>query len=383
MSICDPIRSLFSPYIDEEVTLEEKACVEVHVQECALCRKEFEIYRQQDRLVGDLIREKGNLRQFVKSEVERVKMTVCDESKKPYFPVKATEVGRILVVEDNKRYREKIVSVLTREGYDVQSAPNGKDALDILAEQKAFDMAIVDKIMPQMNGLSFLQKAFRTRSYRIAFVIWLTAYGAWEDVFELNKLGIPYLAMDKREFPENFLCRVKEIIDIQIPAPTWEPVNKLQIQVQAKADVLRTSRDKLRTLLDRRVEKKVFLRSQNKSIRFDIPATESEDAYVDQCILFVLAWYYDIKVGRTEIVSARALADEINSHRDLCSMPNLDAKEIEDRMVSIKKRLAEQIRWRFSGSQIVPEIVSRREGTSYCFTPSLEIESSYSAMDLN
>lgn len=372
MKICDAIQNLFSPYIDEEATPEEKACVDAHVEECDLCRKELAICKKQDRLIREMIGEEGCLRQFVKGEVERLK-EMTSEVTGGRFSFRSVGRSRILVVEDDKQERQEIVSLLKEEEYDVRSASNGEAALDIVLKEQRFDIAIVDNIMPLMNGMEFLQ-ALRRSVKAIPYVIWLTGFDKWSDISELNRLGVPYTAMDKAKDSKNLLGKIKEILEIHMPVPTPAPVNKLQIWIQAETNALQADRSTLRALLNRDVKKQITLRSVSHSTRFDIPAMEDDDAYIDQCILFTLAWYCNVKMKMREFrpVSAKDLACELSSHKDISPLLDLTGERVREHVSDVRRRLAKQVNWRYCGSQVIPGWGD----ASYCFAPLLEIKSS-------
>lgn len=62
---------------------------------------------------------------------------------------------KVLVAEDEESIREFIVINLTRSGYDVMQAENGAVALDIFQKEGGdFDVAILDIMMPEMDGLT-------------------------------------------------------------------------------------------------------------------------------------------------------------------------------------------------------------------------------------
>jgi DNA-binding NtrC family response regulator len=65
--------------------------------------------------------------------------------------------GTILVVDDEEIMREILENLLTREGYDVRLAVGGEEALEI-ARSVPVDAAIVDVMMPGMDGLSVLDE---------------------------------------------------------------------------------------------------------------------------------------------------------------------------------------------------------------------------------
>ncbi len=65
--------------------------------------------------------------------------------------------GTILVVDDEEIMREILENLLTREGYEVRLASSGAEALDI-ARSMPVDAAIVDVMMPGMDGLATLDE---------------------------------------------------------------------------------------------------------------------------------------------------------------------------------------------------------------------------------
>jgi DNA-binding response OmpR family regulator len=68
--------------------------------------------------------------------------------------------GRILVVDDEPMVRDTLAQVLTDEGYMVDIAVDGEDALDCVHAARP-DAILLDLMMPGMNGRQFLQ-ALRT-----------------------------------------------------------------------------------------------------------------------------------------------------------------------------------------------------------------------------
>jgi putative nucleotidyltransferase with HDIG domain len=62
---------------------------------------------------------------------------------------------RILVVDDENHVRSMIGSTLERQGYDVQLAASGHEALEIL-ERNAFDLVLTDIVMQDGNGITLL-----------------------------------------------------------------------------------------------------------------------------------------------------------------------------------------------------------------------------------
>jgi putative nucleotidyltransferase with HDIG domain len=71
--------------------------------------------------------------------------------------VKTHEAARVLVVDDETHVRAMIGSTLERQGYEVQLASNGREALEILAHQ-SFDLVLTDIVMQDVNGIALLER---------------------------------------------------------------------------------------------------------------------------------------------------------------------------------------------------------------------------------
>ncbi len=68
---------------------------------------------------------------------------------------------RVLVVEDDADVRTMISIMLTIEGYDVSTAENGREALDLLRRGDHPDLILLDLMMPVMNGWQFRAEQVR------------------------------------------------------------------------------------------------------------------------------------------------------------------------------------------------------------------------------
>jgi DNA-binding NtrC family response regulator len=95
-------------------------------------------------------------------------------------------IKRILVVDDEENTRIGLSKLLSQEGFEVESAANGNDALDLLAQHK-INLVISDINMPDMNGLAFLREL--SRKFPSTSVIMITAYGGVESYLEAMNLG--------------------------------------------------------------------------------------------------------------------------------------------------------------------------------------------------
>jgi two-component system response regulator MprA len=65
----------------------------------------------------------------------------------------------ILVVDDDQAVRDALRRALTVQGYTVQTAADGREALDLLTGNgKSIDLAIVDVLMPRVDGLELTRQ---------------------------------------------------------------------------------------------------------------------------------------------------------------------------------------------------------------------------------
>ncbi len=65
------------------------------------------------------------------------------------------EARSILIVEDDSDLREALSEVLRDEGYTVEMAADGREALDLLRRQSRPSLILLDLTMPVMNGWQF------------------------------------------------------------------------------------------------------------------------------------------------------------------------------------------------------------------------------------
>ena len=95
-------------------------------------------------------------------------------------------VIRLLLVDDEVQFLNAIARRLRKRGFDVTTASNGHEAIEIAREEK-FDIAILDLKMPKMDGGEVL-KALK-KEHRFLEAIILTGHGSLESAVELTKVG--------------------------------------------------------------------------------------------------------------------------------------------------------------------------------------------------
>lgn len=115
---------------------------------------------------------------------------------------------RILIADDDPSILELIYMYLSREGYSVHTARDGKEAFDTLGNGK-WDLIILDVMMPHMDGWQLTQDI--RRYYGDVPILLVTAKGESEDKIKGFRLGTDdYLA--KPFVAEEMVMRVKALL---------------------------------------------------------------------------------------------------------------------------------------------------------------------------
>ncbi len=125
----------------------------------------------------------------------------------PGLPAETEEMEgkyRILVVEDDKEIREGIEIYLKNQGYEVFQAANGREGLEIAGSQE-LHLAIVDIMMPVMDGVTMLMK-LRERKYEFPVIMLSAKSEEVDKIMGLNMGADDYVT--KPFTPLELLARV-------------------------------------------------------------------------------------------------------------------------------------------------------------------------------
>lgn len=150
--------------------------------------------------------------------------------------------GPLLVVEDIPNVLELLEVTLRFQGYEVISAHNGEEALEILESEKPA-LIITDILMPKLDGFSFVQKLRSNPKTLNIPVIFLSAtYVTPEDRTFAMSLGASRF-IEKPIDTEDFLLTIAELLSqeqITIPRALPQPQfysgyrARLEIKLQHK-----------------------------------------------------------------------------------------------------------------------------------------------------
>jgi two-component system response regulator (stage 0 sporulation protein F) len=95
--------------------------------------------------------------------------------------------GKILIVDDQKGVRRLLEELFKKEGWDVNVASDGQEAINKV-EEGLPDIILMDVKMPNMNGLEASQIILQAHS-RVP-IIMMTAYGEIEVVKKALEAGV-------------------------------------------------------------------------------------------------------------------------------------------------------------------------------------------------
>ena len=126
----------------------------------------------------------------------------------------------ILMVDDEAACRHPMSRLLQIEGYEVTQAADGFEALQRLGEQK-HDLVLLDLLMPQMDGVTFLERIRADARYADLPVFLVTANHDPRLIDRAKALGIQNYLF-KGDIP---FSRLIELIKTQLGQP-FTPVRR-------------------------------------------------------------------------------------------------------------------------------------------------------------
>lgn len=131
----------------------------------------------------------------------------------PLKNVLPTDKTTILAVDDNPTALDLIRLMLQNQEYEVLTAVNGRDALEVLrANGEAVDIILLDRLMPEMDGIEFCKRIKADEKFRALPVIMQTAAGRPQEIKEGIEAGVFYYLV-KPLVPDTLLSIVASAKD--------------------------------------------------------------------------------------------------------------------------------------------------------------------------
>ena len=149
------------------------------------------------------------------------------------------ETGSILVVDDDPVNRALLARTLEAMGHRVDTAANGREALNLLDELEP-DVVLLDIVMPELDGVTVLERIKEDADLRAMPVIMVSALEDFDSVIRCIELGAedylqkpfdPVLlrariraGLDKRRLQQLERARVRDVFGRFLPEPIVDQV---------------------------------------------------------------------------------------------------------------------------------------------------------------
>ena len=121
---------------------------------------------------------------------------------------------KILIIDDSSVARRTIGLTVEALGYDVLEAPNGKDGLDLLANNvDQISLVLLDWNMPGMTGLEVLQEIRKNTKYEAIPVMMVTTEMERANMIAAVKAGAKHY-VTKPFTPESLSIRIMQCLGV-------------------------------------------------------------------------------------------------------------------------------------------------------------------------
>ena len=130
----------------------------------------------------------------------------------------------ILLVEDEQSQRTILRRILEREGHEIETADNGKSALELL-KNKQFNLVISDMRMPQMTGRDLLK--IIKKQWADLPVLIVTAFAELDDAIDLVAREGAFYYLEKPINLDSLKNEVERALNTQKPAINNDTVQKV------------------------------------------------------------------------------------------------------------------------------------------------------------
>ena len=137
----------------------------------------------------------------------------------------------ILVVDDEPNVREYLQTVLEDAGFNVVTAGDGAEALEII-KQQAPDFISLDLIMPRKSGHKLLYELRKHKQWSRIPVLIVTAHAQddlgkkdLEDLLENRVMSGPGTYLEKPVNPANYVRSIQRALGIEESADATEKIN--------------------------------------------------------------------------------------------------------------------------------------------------------------
>ncbi len=147
-----------------------------------------------------------------------------------------SEIGRILVVDDDEAQRKLLTAVLVADGWEALDAASAEQAIELMEKGGDADVILSDLMMPGMDGREFLGVVVE-RWPEVPFIV-MTAYASVDSAVELMQAGAYTYIAKPTKLPELRITVRRALESTQ----TKRELTRLRRKVGLPADVVGVSR---------------------------------------------------------------------------------------------------------------------------------------------
>jgi sigma-B regulation protein RsbU (phosphoserine phosphatase) len=144
---------------------------------------------------------------------------------------------RILIAEDDAVSRRVLEATLVKWGYEVVVTTDGQQALDALKQPDAPSLAILDWMMPGLDGSEVCRRAREAVGNRLLYIFLLTAKGSKEDIVEGLTAGA-----------DDYVVKPFDRAELQARLNVGERILRLQAELAKRVQELELALSKVNLL---------------------------------------------------------------------------------------------------------------------------------------
>ena len=144
---------------------------------------------------------------------------------------------KLLIAEDELTVRTVLHKTLTKWGYEVIAVENGQEALHILRGADSPQLALLDWMMPEMDGIEVIRQVRAEESETHKYILLLTAKGETEDIVK----GLDAGAND-------YITKPFNLAELQARVKVGERVTNLQSELSKRVVELQNALNHVETL---------------------------------------------------------------------------------------------------------------------------------------
>lgn len=144
---------------------------------------------------------------------------------------------RILIAEDDTIIRRLLEVTLSRSGYEVISACDGRQALDAISRPDAPRLAVLDWMMPEIDGIDVCRRIRANPDLPYVYILMLTAKGRKEDLVQGLDAGA-----------DDFLTKPFDPQELRSRLRVGQRMLDLEGALRGKVDELQSALDRVEQL---------------------------------------------------------------------------------------------------------------------------------------